>query len=134
MSILRAVRAEFFRGDDDDRPVGTAIWADRRVRMETGDRKVREALARIFRASPVSVEDPAASDAGAAGGAVVEPGDLAWFRTAALVRGRDEGLRVRFVTDAPGGWDPAGAYRPLEVWTAAREGNEPPPSLGTSRA
>jgi hypothetical protein len=38
---------------------------------------------------------------------VVEPGDLQWFRTAALVRGAREGLAVRFVTTAPGGWDPA---------------------------
>jgi hypothetical protein len=38
---------------------------------------------------------------------VAEPGDVEWFRVAARVRGRREGLSVRFVSDRPGGWDPA---------------------------
>ena len=128
------MKAEFFRDAEADRVVGSARWDAGTTTLDANDRSIRAALERVFRPSSVSVEDPAAQDSAATGPGVVEPGDLTWFRTAALVRGRAEGLRVRFVTDTPGGWDPAGAYRPLEAWVTAREGKEPPRTLGTSRA
>jgi hypothetical protein len=129
------VRAEFFRPDDPDRVMATATWDGGAVAISSDDADVRRVLERVFRVSSVSSEDPALGDPAASGAAVVEPGDLTWFQTAALTRGREEGLGVRFVTETPGGWDPAGAYRPLEAWVIAREGDEPPPpSLGTSRA
>jgi hypothetical protein len=128
------MRAQFFREDDAAGPVGTARWDGSGVTVETDDGEMRRVLERIFRASAVPVDEPGARDPAAKGPAVVEPGDLTWFRAAALVRGRAEGFRARFVTDTPGGWDPAGAYRPLDAWVMAREGHEPPPTLGTSRA
>ena len=128
------MRAEFFREDDPGPVIGTALWDGHRVRVESDDDEVRRMLERMFRRSPVDWEDRSASDPGG-GPEVAEPGDLHWFRAAALVRGRREGLRVRFVTDAPGGWDPAGSYRPLEAWVNLREGGGPPSTtLGTSRA
>ncbi|MGH2687025.1 MAG: hypothetical protein ACRDJP_16295, partial [Actinomycetota bacterium] len=55
----------------------------------------------------VSIDDPAMRARGTSGPVVLEAGDLEWFRSAALVRGRAEGFEVRFVTQRPGGWDPA---------------------------
>lgn len=101
------MRAEFFRPDDPDRVVGVAIWDGRQVMIEADDPDVREALTRVFRTSPVSVEDPALRPAGTNGPTVVEPGDLTWFRVAARVRSARQGLSVRFVTDRPPRWDPA---------------------------
>jgi hypothetical protein len=129
------MRAEFFRSGKPEEAVGVAEWDGRTARIHAEDDEVRRALTRVFRPSAVSLEDPTLSDPAASGPALVEPGDLRWFRTAALVRGKAEGLSVRFVTDTPGGWDPAGAYRPLEAWTSIREGGPPPRmTLGTSRA
>jgi hypothetical protein len=128
------VRADFFRPEDAEGVVGTATWEAGSVRVESDDSEVRETLARIFRPTPVALDDPAVRDPSTRGPSVVEPGDLDWFRAAASVRGPGEGLRVRFVTETPGGWDPAGAYRPLEAWVDVREGGGPPRTLGTSRA
>jgi hypothetical protein len=128
------MRAEFFRRDDPKTVVGTAIWEASAVRVQSGDRGIREALSRVFRPTPVALDDPTLRDPAAGGVSVVEPGDLHWFRTAAVVRGPREGLGVRFVTEKPGGWDPAGSYRPLEDWVEVREGGGQPRTLGTSRA
>jgi hypothetical protein len=128
------MRAEFFRRDDPKAVVGTALWEARLVRVHSDDPGVHEALQRVFRPTPVAVDDPTLRDPAAGGVSVVEPGDLHWFRTAAVVRGPREDLGVRFVTETPGGWDPAGAYRPLEAWVDIREGGGEPRTLGTSRA
>jgi hypothetical protein len=101
------MRADFFRPDSPDEIVGSATWDGERAVMDAEDPKVRETLTRVFRPSSVAVEDRSTLPAGASGPTVVEPGDLEWFRTAALQRGAKEGLAVRFVTTAPGGWDPA---------------------------
>jgi hypothetical protein len=101
------VRAEFVRSDAPDRVVGVAEWDGRRVQVEIEDQEVRAALGRVFRVSSVAVDDPSLRPAGTTGETVVEPGDVEWFRVAARVRGRREGLSVRFVSDRPGGWDPA---------------------------
>jgi hypothetical protein len=128
------MRAEFFRPEDPETVVGTAEWEAGSARVESDDQKVRMALERIFRASPVGLDDPGLRDPSSSGVVVVEPGDLMWFRTAALLRGEKEGFEVRFVSRTPGGWDPAGSYRPLDAWVAVREGGDPPGTLGTSRA
>lgn len=78
-------------------------------------------LDRIFRASPVTADDPSVRPQGAEGPVVVEVGDLDWFRMAALQRGPEEGLEIRLVSDRPGGWDPAGAYRRLGDWVGDHE-------------
>jgi hypothetical protein len=101
------MRADFFRPDAPDEIVGSATWDGERAVIAAVDPKVRETLARVFRPSSVAVEDRTARPAGTSGPTVVGPGDLEWFRTAALQRGAQEGLAVRFVTTAPGGWDPA---------------------------
>ena len=99
--------AQFTRPDEPEDVVGTVEWDGRRAIPKADDPEVRALLERIFRPSAVAVDDPALRAAGTSGATVFEPGDLEWFRTAALTRGREAGLDVRFVSDAPGGWDPA---------------------------
>lgn len=115
------MRAEFFRPDDPDTVVGAAEWDGIRAHIRTSDDRFRPVLARIFRASPVAVDDPSRRARGTSGPVVVEPGDLDWFLAAASVRGEHEGLGVRYATDTPGGWDPAGFYRRLGDWVGERE-------------
>jgi hypothetical protein len=113
------MRAEFFRESDAEQIVGTATWDGRSVSTDaSGDPDAASTLERIFRPTPVVVDDPALRPVGSFGPAVLEPGDLRWFMAAAMTRGAAEGLAARFVVDDPQGmgWDPAGAYRPfLEV-------------------
>lgn len=136
MSILApGMRAEFYAEGNAEEPVGVAEWDGTSVRIDARDPEARRVLNRVFRPTPVSATDPTLADPAASAEASAMPGDLTWFRTAASVRGEREGLRVRFATETPGGWDPAGAYRPLDAWEAIREGEGPPPqTLGTSRA
>jgi hypothetical protein len=101
------MRAEFFRPDAPDRVVGVAAWDGRQAEIETDDEDVRAALGRVFRASSVAIDDPSLRFPGTSGETVVEPGDGQWFQAAARARAGGEGLSVRFVTDRPGGWDPA---------------------------
>jgi len=106
------MRAEFYRPDDSEEVLGTARWDGRAAQVEAADPGVRSAIDRIFRATPVVLDDPSLRPQGARGEVVVQPGTLDWFRAAAS-RAAGEGLRVRFVPEAraPGGWDPASAYR-----------------------
>lgn len=119
------MRAEFFRPDAPDREVGVAVWDRGRVRIEAEDEAVRSSLSQVFRASSVVVDDPALRPRGATGATVVEPGDVEWFRTAARVRGAEQGLTVRFVADRPGGWDPA--LDPQTYGWAGRKAPQPQP-------
>jgi hypothetical protein len=120
------MRAEFFRPDKPDEVVAVAVWDGRAALIETAaDDSVGEALGRIFRRSPVSGAGPSTRSGDRVQEVVVEPGGLDWFRMAATVRGEREGLHVRFVIDRPGGWDPAGAYRSMTSWVAAREAKQP---------
>ncbi|HEX2031227.1 MAG TPA: hypothetical protein VHL78_07490 [Actinomycetota bacterium] len=125
------MRAEFFDPEAPDLVLAAAEWDGRTVRIDAEDGGARERLDRVFRPSTVAVDDPASRPGGSSGQTVLEPGDLQWFLTAARVRGEREGLAVRFVTQAPGGWDPAGAYRPMGAWIARRETGEPVDTLGT---
>lgn len=115
------MRAELFRPEDPDTLVGAVEWDGVRAHIRTSDEEARPALARIFRVSPVAVDDPSRRPLGSAGPVVVEPGNLDWFLAAATVRAEREGLVVRFHTDTPGGWDPAGAYRRMGDWIGERE-------------
>ncbi|MDQ4005879.1 MAG: hypothetical protein M3135_06215 [Actinomycetota bacterium] len=101
------MRAEFFRPDEPDRIVGSAEWRGGAAVVDAEDDATRAALARVFRLSRVPIDDPAMRAWGTSGAVVVEAGEMEWFRSAALVRGRAEGFGVRFVTERPGGWDPA---------------------------
>lgn len=115
------MRAEFYRPEDAETAVGAVEWDGTRVHIRTSDDEVRPLLERVFRLSPVAVDDPSRRQRGASGPVVVEPGDLDWFLAAASTRGRQEGLEVRFGTDTPGGWDPAGFYRRMGDWIGERE-------------
>jgi hypothetical protein len=101
------MRADFFRADAPDRIVGEAEWDGRRAVVRSDDEAVRAVLERVFRRSPVALDEASTRPPGTGGATVVEPGDLEWFRAAARVRGAEEGLSVRFVTAVAGRWDPA---------------------------
>jgi hypothetical protein len=101
------MRAQFFRADAPDTVVGTATWDGRSARVEADDQEVRRLIQRVFRPAAVAVDDAASRPPGTTGLVVVEPGDLAWFRAAARVRGAEAGLGARLTTERPGGWDPA---------------------------
>jgi hypothetical protein len=118
------MKAEFFRPDAPKEILARATWSGRDAVLEAETESLREALGRIFRAAPVTLVDASTRHPGARGETVVEPGDLDWFRAAATVRGEREGLAARFVTETPGGWDPAGAYRSMRAWVADRERDE----------
>lgn len=107
------MRAAFFRLDHPDSIVGTAVWNGKGADVEADDESIHQAIRRIFRPSPVLIDDPSMRSYGTAGPVVLPPGSLKWFRAAAEARSRGEGLRVRFVPEpeAAMGWDPAGAYR-----------------------
>jgi hypothetical protein len=95
------IRADFFRADAPEQVVGVAEWNGQRAVVESDDEAVRSLLVRVFHASQV------VTGSMPVGETVLEPGGQAWFRAAARVRGEREGLKVRFVIDRPGGWDPA---------------------------
>jgi len=107
------MRAEFTRTDDGPEVVATASW-DRHgaVVVRSSDPEVRRALQRVFRPTPVVVDDPALRSLGAHGESLIQPGSLEWFQSAAYTRGPAEGLAVRIVPEVAGkgGWDPAAAY------------------------
>ena len=107
------MRAEFLRNDDGSEVVGDAWWDGRRAQVESDDPDVRRAIDRVFRITPVVVDDPAFRSLGAHGETVVQPGSLEWFEAAAFSRAGTEGLAVRMVPEVTGqgGWDPAAAYR-----------------------
>lgn len=125
------MRAEFFDPEAPDRVVAAAEWDGRTVRIHADDGAVRERLRRVFRPSAVAVDDPSSRPEGSTGQTVLEPGDLQWFLTVGRVRGEPEGLGVRFVSESPGGWDPAGAYRPMGAWITRRETGKRMDTLGT---
>lgn len=105
------MRAEFYK--DDANQVLAAVRWDRRGLNISGDEEMEAKLRRIFRPTPVVVDDPAFRSRGTSGPVVLHPGTLLWFRAAAQVRAEGEGLKVRFAPEGQDvmGWDPAGAYR-----------------------
>jgi hypothetical protein len=107
------VRADFYREADPETVVGSARWDGRRAEVTSEDTDVRGALSRLFRATPVVVDDPSLRSAGTFGESVIQPGSLEWFRLAALSRAQNADLRVRLVpeVEVKTGWDPASAYR-----------------------
>ncbi len=105
------MRAEFYT--DDPKNVLSAVRWDRRGLDVSGEQEMQPRVRRIFRPTPVVVDDPAFRTSGTSGPVVLHPGTLLWFRAAAQVRSEAEGLKVRFVPEGQDvmGWDPAGAYR-----------------------
>jgi hypothetical protein len=127
------MRAEFYRADDPEAVVGVARWDGEAARVEARDADVVSKITRIFRPAPVLVADQSMRPLGTRGEAVVQPGNLDWFRAAAYSRAQEAGLRVRLVPEARGrgGWDPASAYRTFRQAvavmdsTAVEEGEGP---------
>jgi hypothetical protein len=117
------MKVEFYRPDDPTEVVGVSRWDGRTAGVEAADQDVRFAIDRVFRPTPVVVDDPSLRPLGARGESVVHPSSLDWFRAAAITRSREEGLRVRFVPEVrtPGGWDPASAYRTFRQAVARLE-------------
>ena len=107
------MRAALYRPENPDSVVGIATWNGAGADVEADDETVRQAIRRIFRPTPVLIDDPSMRSYGTAGPVVLPPGSLNWFRAAAEARSASEGLGVRFVPELEGamGWDPAGAYR-----------------------
>ena len=107
------MRAEFYRPGQPEAVVGVAVWSKDAIRVTAEEDAGREALNRIFRRTPVSVDDPSLRSFGTAGPVMLGPGTLPWFRIVAQSRAREEGLAVRLSPEGREamGWDPAGAYR-----------------------
>ena len=96
--------------------VGSAIWRDGDVTVESDDPERRAALERAFRRTPVVTDDAAYRRFGTHGDVQIQPGDLEWFRAAAQVRATAEaGVIARLVPGVTeGGFDPAADYRTFE--------------------
>ena len=107
------MRAEFHPPEDPSNVVGTAVWDGHRAVMDADDPAIRASLERIFKLTPVVVDDPSYRSLGALGESVIQPGNAEWFRAAAYGRAAPEGLKARVVPEVigQGGWDPASAYR-----------------------
>ena len=107
------MQVEIHRPGDPDTVVATATWKAGRVVVEAEDPTVRERLEKVFRPTPVVVDDASYRRLGTRGEVVVQPGDLEWFRAAVQVRASAEtGLVARLVPEVTeGGYDPAAGYR-----------------------
>ena len=109
------MRVEFHEPDAPDTVVATAVWDGSRVEVESPDHARADAVRRIFRPTPVVIDDPSLRAQGTYGEVVVQPGSLVWFRAACKARASEAGLVARFVTESiEGGFDPAAGYRPFE--------------------
>jgi len=107
------VRADFYREDEPDTVLGSAWWNGRSAEVSSEDAEVRGTLTRLFRSTPIVVDDPSLRPAGSTGEAVVQPGSLEWFRLVAVSRTASTDMHVRLVPEVTNktGWDPASAYR-----------------------
>ncbi len=132
------MKAEFYRPDAPQDVVGSASWRSGGVEIQMGSEEIRRSLQRIFRRTPVAIDDPSLRPFGTEGPVVLQPEMLTWFQAAAQTRSQAEGLSVRLVGDEQGGigFDPAGAYLPFfqaierkaEVATASSQASPEPPA------
>lgn len=110
------MKVELHRPDQPDAVVATVNWTDRQPVIETDDDDLRTALQKVFRRTPVVIDDASYRRMGTAGEVLIQPGDLEWLR--AVVRARipaETGLAGRFVPGiTEGGFDPAANYRTFE--------------------
>lgn len=123
------MRAVFYRPDAADVVMASAVWRAGQIQVEASDESIAQTIHRVFRPTPLVIDDPSMRSYGASGPVVLSPGSLQWFRATANVRGQAEGLGVRFVPESQGamGWDPAGAYRTFNdaIERMDRIGNPP---------
>ena len=130
------MRADFYRAEDPETVVGSARWNGRRAEIDSSDDEIRASLTRLFRPTPVVVDDPSLRSAGTKGEVVVQPGSLEWFRLVATSRAPAADLHVRLVPEVVGksGWDPASNYRTFRqvvtrMESAASAEPEPSPEV-----
>lgn len=111
------MKVELHRPDEPDAVVATIAWTDGRPVVDTQDESLRESLEKVFRLTPVVIDDASYRRLGTAGEVLIQPGDLEWFR--AVVQARipaEAGLVGRFVPGiSQGGFDPAAGYRTFEA-------------------
>jgi hypothetical protein len=109
------VKVELHRPDEPD-AVATVSWIDGQPVIDAQDDIMRATLEKVFRRTPVVIDDPSYRRMGTAGEVLIQPGDLEWFRAVAQARVPAEtGLAVRFVPGVTaGGFDPAAGYRTFE--------------------
>jgi hypothetical protein len=110
------MKVEFHNEADPDTVVAVASWDGEAVAIETQDETVAAQLATAYRHTPVVADDGAYRRRGTSGVAVIQPGDLEWFRAASQVRAPGlTGLVARLVPGVTeGGFDPAAGYRSFE--------------------
>ncbi|HEV8564054.1 MAG TPA: hypothetical protein VGR41_04015 [Actinomycetota bacterium] len=109
------VKVEFHTPEAPDTVVATATWDGTQASVESGDDEVAAKLWRVFRATPVVVDDAAYRRLGTSGEVALQPGSLEWFRAAAQVRAPEAGLVARVVPGVTeGGFDPAAGYRTFD--------------------
>jgi hypothetical protein len=112
------IRAELYRPDAPDAVVAVATWSPAGPSLDVRE-STAEGIDRLFRPTPVVVEDASLRQLGARGESLLQPGSLAWFRAALQTRAPELGLAVRFVAeDVRNGWDPASNYRTFEEQSA----------------
>jgi hypothetical protein len=111
------VKVELHRPEAPDAVVATVSWSDGRPAIDSEDDLVRATLQKVFRRTPVVIDDASYRRMGTAGEVLIQPGDLEWFR--AVVQARipaETGLAARFVPGVnEGGFDPAAGYRTFEA-------------------
>jgi len=107
------MQVEVHRPGEPDTVLATAAWQAGGVVVEAEDPTVRERVERVFRSTPVVVDDASYRRSGTRGEVVLQPGDLAWFRAVAQTRRpRETDVGGRLVPGVrEGGYDPAAGYR-----------------------
>jgi hypothetical protein len=109
------MKIEFHPPNDPDAVVATATWDGSRAVIDVIGGVDPADVGRVFRKTPVVLEDGAFLPAGSRGEVLLQPGSLEWFRAAAQVRAPEVGLVARVVPGvARGGFDPAAGYRPFD--------------------
>ena len=110
------MKVELSRPDEPDSVVATISWADNRPVIDTSDDILRATLQKVFRRTPVVLDDPSYRRLGTSGDVLIQPGGSGWFR--AVVQARipaETRLSARFVPGVTeGGFDPAAGYRTFE--------------------
>ena len=111
------MKVELHHPDEPDVVVATIAWTDGQPVVDTEDEHLRTSLEKVFRRTPVVIDDASYRRLGTAGEVLIQPGDLEWFR--AVVQARipaEAGLVGRFVPGiSQGGFDPAAGYRTFEA-------------------
>jgi hypothetical protein len=110
------MKVELHRPDEPDIVVASIGWTGGGAVVETDDDALRTSLGRVFRRTPVVIDDASYRRLGTTGAVLIQPGGMEWFRAVVQSRIPEEaGLVGRFVPGVTeGGFDPAAGYRTFE--------------------